>query len=138
MNASSPVCPQADSMDDAIEMKMRLYSEKPLVMYIFSNKRALVNKLESAIPSGAVVVNDCIMHAGSHYLPFGGVGQSGLGESKGAHATHCICIGNTQLARYIRTGIVIVYSFIDVPCADISWIWFTHIYRVLRLHWLHS
>ena len=33
--------------------------------------------------SGGVTINDCMQHAASRYLPFGGVGNSGMGNYVG-------------------------------------------------------
>jgi coniferyl-aldehyde dehydrogenase len=36
------------------------------------------------VMSGGVSVNDALMHVGQHDLPFGGVGESGMGHYHGA------------------------------------------------------
>jgi coniferyl-aldehyde dehydrogenase len=33
--------------------------------------------------AGGVTINDCILHIAQHHLPFGGVGQSGIGHYHG-------------------------------------------------------
>ncbi|XP_060556417.1 aldehyde dehydrogenase, dimeric NADP-preferring-like isoform X2 [Ruditapes philippinarum] len=53
--------------------------EKPLAMYVFSSNTSLVDKMVNNCTSGGLVVNDCLMHAGVPTLPFGGVGNSGMG-----------------------------------------------------------
>jgi aldehyde dehydrogenase (NAD+) len=37
----------------------------------------------AAIPSGGVLVNDALFHFGNYFIPFGGVGSSGLGGYHG-------------------------------------------------------
>jgi aldehyde dehydrogenase (NAD+) len=59
--------------------------DKPLALYVFSNDKNVVNKVESMTSSGAFTVNDCLMHALVAGLPFGGVGNSGMGAYHGKH-----------------------------------------------------
>ena len=37
------------------------------------------------VSSGGAVINDTILHVGNHYLPFGGVGHSGIGAYHGKY-----------------------------------------------------
>lgn len=56
--------------------------EKPLALYYFGNRRG-ADEVIARTSSGGVCVNDTIMHIASHYLPFGGVGNSGMGKYHG-------------------------------------------------------
>ena len=55
----------------------------PLALYVFSSKRSNIRKIHSSLIFGGGCVNDGIMHLVSHSLPFGGVGDSGLGSYHG-------------------------------------------------------
>ncbi|WP_425525026.1 aldehyde dehydrogenase family protein [Xanthomonas citri] len=58
---------------------------KPLALYLWSNDAAQVARVLARSSSGSVVVNHCLqqfMHTG---LPFGGIGQSGIGSAHGVH-----------------------------------------------------
>eukprot|EP00052_Salpingoeca_macrocollata_P021755 m.187124 g.187124 ORF g.187124 m.187124 type:complete len:497 (-) comp21616_c1_seq3:68-1558(-) len=57
--------------------------EKPLAMYIFSESKSEQEKIIEQTSAGGVCVNDCIMHAANPNLPFGGVGESGMGSYHG-------------------------------------------------------
>ncbi|XP_053384468.1 aldehyde dehydrogenase, dimeric NADP-preferring-like isoform X7 [Mercenaria mercenaria] len=57
--------------------------EKPLAMYVYSTNPPLVEKMASSCSSGGFLANDCLMHAGVPTLPFGGVGNSGMGGYHG-------------------------------------------------------
>ena len=57
--------------------------EKPLALYFFSGSRGPLEKLLSATSSGGGCVNDTIMHTLNPRLPFGGVGNSGMGSYHG-------------------------------------------------------
>jgi len=55
----------------------------PLALYPFSNDKTLVQKIIHHVMSGGVSVNDGLFHVGQHDLPFGGVGESGMGHYHG-------------------------------------------------------
>ena len=56
---------------------------RPLAMYPFSNDSRRVDMLIERVMSGGVTVNDALFHVGQHDLPFGGVGESGMGHYHG-------------------------------------------------------
>ena len=56
--------------------------EHPLALYLFTNNPRDRKKVMQQVPFGGGCVNDTIMHLMSG-LPFGGVGQSGMGRSMG-------------------------------------------------------
>lgn len=56
--------------------------EKPLAFYVFSNSKKDIEFFLNTTSSGAIVVNDTIMHLCT-LMPFGGVGASGLGRYHG-------------------------------------------------------
>ncbi|XP_064106525.1 aldehyde dehydrogenase, dimeric NADP-preferring-like [Macrobrachium nipponense] len=57
--------------------------EKPLVLYIFSERTDVHNLLLENTSSGGSCVNDTMVHLSVHDLPFGGVGNSGMGSYHG-------------------------------------------------------
>ncbi len=56
---------------------------RPLAIYPFSHDAAQVQMLLDRVMSGGVSVNDALFHVGQHDLPFGGVGDSGMGHYHG-------------------------------------------------------
>ncbi|CAH9103300.1 unnamed protein product [Cuscuta epithymum] len=56
---------------------------KPLTIYCFTNNENLKKKIVSQTSSGSVVFNDAIIQYAADTLPFGGVGESGLGRYHG-------------------------------------------------------
>ena len=56
---------------------------RPLAIYPFSHGRARVQELLDRVMSGGVSVNDAVFHVAQHDLPFGGVGDSGMGHYHG-------------------------------------------------------
>jgi len=59
--------------------------DKPLSLYIFSKNQRHIDLLTNATTAGSVVINDVLMQAGIDTLPFGGVGESGMGAYHGKH-----------------------------------------------------
>ncbi len=56
---------------------------RPLALYPFSNNKRKVQHLITHVMSGGVTVNDGILHTAQHDMPFGGVGDSGMGHYHG-------------------------------------------------------
>lgn len=57
--------------------------EKPLSAYLFSDNAEEKEEFISKISFGGGCINDVIMHLGNDNLPFGGVGNSGMGNYHG-------------------------------------------------------
>jgi aldehyde dehydrogenase (NAD+) len=57
----------------------------PLVNYVFSKNKKKAQQIISKIPSGDALINDVILHAANENLPFGGVGNSGIGKFHGEY-----------------------------------------------------
>jgi aldehyde dehydrogenase (NAD+) len=55
----------------------------PLALYLFSRRKAWIEDMIAALPSGDAVVNDAVAHYANPRLPFGGVGASGMGHAHG-------------------------------------------------------
>lgn len=51
---------------------------KPLAAYLFSENEKAVDYFLQELPFGGGCINDVITHVGNSYLPFGGVGPSGV------------------------------------------------------------
>ena len=51
----------------------------PLALYIFTHNTSLQQKMMLELPSGSVGINETIKQAATTYLPFGGIGESGMG-----------------------------------------------------------
>ncbi len=69
-----------DKIEEAINYINK--NEKPLAFYYFGkNKNA--KQVLSKTTSGGACVNDVLLHIGNHKLPFGGVGNSGMGHYHG-------------------------------------------------------
>jgi len=78
-----PILPilEYDQIDDAIAWVNT--HPKPLALYLFSNNKQLQEKILREVSFGGGCFNDTIMHLGNPELPFGGVGNSGVGSYHG-------------------------------------------------------
>ena len=56
---------------------------RPLALYLFTRSRSVERAVLEALPFGGGCVNDTILHLASSRLPFGGVGNSGMGAYHG-------------------------------------------------------
>ena len=56
---------------------------KPLALYAFTGSKALRRRIADEVPAGGVVFNHIAMHVLAPQLPFGGVGESGMGAYHG-------------------------------------------------------
>ncbi|GAB3711141.1 aldehyde dehydrogenase family protein [Mariniluteicoccus flavus] len=57
--------------------------EKPLALYVFSGDRDVRRAFRERTSSGGLVEGAALLHLSSHDLPFGGVGESGMGRYHG-------------------------------------------------------
>jgi len=69
------------NLDEAIHLINS--KPRPLALYVFANNKKFQKKVIAEIPAGGVTVNDTLMHIASNKLPFGGVGNSGIGKYHG-------------------------------------------------------
>lgn len=75
-----PVIPFTDLQPILQEIKMRPH---PLALYVFGKNEALQKQILSEISFGGGCINDVLMHISNPFLPFGGVGESGMGNYHG-------------------------------------------------------
>ena len=78
-----PILPvlEYDEISEAIAaIKAR---PKPLALYLFTRNAALQERVLAQTSSGGVCINDTIMQIAASSLPFGGVGDSGMGSYHG-------------------------------------------------------
>ncbi len=104
--------------------------ERPLALYLFTNDRIVRRKILTNTLSGGVCVNDCMMHVAQHDLPFGGIGNSGMGQYHGYE-------GFLEFSKlrpvFIQAARPLASSLLSPPYGKT----FTRMYdRLIRLRWL--
>ena len=57
--------------------------EKPLAAYLFTGSAEIKQYIQDNTTAGCLVINDTIIHFASTFVPFGGVGHSGMGAYHG-------------------------------------------------------
>ena len=77
--------------------------EKPLALYYFGKDDQKILRHTS---SGGACVNDVIMHIVNHKVPFGGVGNSGMGSYHGK---------DSFLAFSHRRSVISTPTWVDMP-----------------------
>lgn len=70
-----------NTLEEAIEFVNN--RPKPLALYFFSKNRKKQETILRETSSGGVCINETILHVGVTELPFGGVGDSGIGKYHG-------------------------------------------------------
>lgn len=66
------------------ELIERLRSKSsPLALYLFSDDKTFQNQILENVPFGGGCINDTLTHLANPRLPFGGVGNSGMGSYHG-------------------------------------------------------
>ena len=90
---------------DDIDSIIHRYS-KPLSLYVFSTNSAQAKQLIKQYSFGGGCINDTVIHFANHRLPFGGVGNSGIGEYHGKHTFDTFSH---------KKGIVKKGNWLDIP-----------------------
>lgn len=75
--------------DDVINFIKRLKTGKPLAVYAFGQNTKFIQSIKTRTTSGGLCINDVIMNLIDHNLPFGGVGNSGMGSYHGKYSYDC-------------------------------------------------
>ena len=76
---------------DQLDAALALLRDRPapLALYLFTQDRATQQRVLAATRSGGVCLNDTVMHMIGKNLPFGGLGNSGMGCYHGQASFEC-------------------------------------------------
>lgn len=116
-----PVLPiiEIDSIDQAIEFINN--REKPLALYVFAEE-GNAKRVIAHTSSGGACINDVIMHIANEHMPFGGVGNSGMGRYHGRDSLY---------AFSHRRATLNTPTWPDLPFRYMPYRWFKRIKRLL-------
>jgi aldehyde dehydrogenase (NAD+) len=82
---------------------------KPLALYYFSEDPAKQEAILEQLSFGGGCINDTILHLATPYLPFGGVGSSGMGSYHGKYSFDCFSHHKSVVKQTTRFDISIRY-----------------------------
>lgn len=91
-----PILPY-DTLEEAINLIQSF--EQPLAFYPFSSKKSEQKFLLDTLSYGGATVNDTILHLANIHLPFGGVGNSGMGHYHGVYSYEAFTHQKSVLKR---------------------------------------
>ena len=78
-----PVLPVIDFEDFKEVYRIIARNPKPLAAYIFTRDKKLAREFLNRTQSGSAGINDTVIQIASPYLPYGGIGRSGIGRYHG-------------------------------------------------------
>ena len=96
-------------------------NEKPLAFYYFG-KNNKAKEVLAKTTSGGACINDTLMHIGNHKLPFGGVGNSGMGKYHGK---------DSFLAFSNQRAVVTTPTWVDLPFKYVPFKYFKWIKKIV-------
>jgi len=103
--------------------------QRPLALYLFTNDLAIQEKVVFNTMSGGVCINDCAMHVAQHDLPFGGIGNSGMGHYHGYEGF----VEFSKLRPVFKQAPIPASAFLFPPYGKT----FERIYRLMiKMRWL--
>lgn len=105
-----PILPilRYESLDDALaRIRER---PKPLALYLFTQDRAVERRVLDSVSFGGGCVNDTIMHLATSHMPFGGVGESGMGRYHGRWSFETFSHQKSVLWRGARPDVPLRYA----------------------------
>jgi aldehyde dehydrogenase (NAD+) len=83
--------------------------EKPLALYVFAGDDAVIDGVLEATSSGGACVNHTLMHLLPPDLPFGGVGESGMGAYHGKAGFDVFSHHKSVLRKPVRPDLKLLY-----------------------------
>ena len=70
-----------ENIDELISLLQQ--KPKPLALYLFTQNKQTIEKITTRLQYGGGCINDTVIHLATTQMPFGGVGQSGMGSYHG-------------------------------------------------------
>ena len=96
---------------------------KPLALYIFSTDKKNIDYVADRCNFGGGCINDTLMQLASPYLPFGGVGESGMGAYHGQFGFNTFSHNKSILNKRLKPDLAMRYR----PCSE-SAMWLMRIF----------
>jgi len=109
-----PILPilEYEKLENVIEMING--RPKPLALYLFTEDKKVETTVLSRVSFGGGCVNDTISHVADSYMPFGGVGNSGMGSYHGKDSFETF----SHRKSILKKSTAISFKFIFPPYAN--------------------
>lgn len=101
-----PLLPVISYRDLSEALQIVNERERPLVLYLFSRERRVIDRVLAQTRAGGTVVNDTLIHFYQLNLPFGGVGESGFGKGHGRFGFEAFSNARGVLEQPTRFSII--------------------------------
>jgi acyl-CoA reductase-like NAD-dependent aldehyde dehydrogenase len=98
-----PILPVIGFSDIGDVLQVLREKPKPLAIYLFARDHALHERVVAGTASGGVCINDTILQILGADLPFGGVGDSGMGTYHGRAGFDCFSHERAIMTRSLAT-----------------------------------
>ena len=96
------------SLDEAIA---RIQARpKPLALYLFTRDAATEKRVLGEVRFGGGCINDTVLHLATSHMPFGGVGESGMGGYHGKYSFDTFSHQKSVLKRLARPDVALRYA----------------------------
>ncbi|WP_413375241.1 aldehyde dehydrogenase [Alkalihalobacillus sp. 1P02AB] len=82
----------------------------PLALYLFTENKEVEQKVLESLSFGGGCVNDTVMHLATPYLPFGGVGESGMGAYHGYESFNAFSHRKSILKQTTKFDLAVRYK----------------------------
>ncbi len=116
-----PILPiiETDSFDNALKVIAR--RDHPLAAYLFSDDQNMLDRFAKEVQAGGICLNDCLMHLSNPDLPFGGVGESGMGAYHGHTSFKIFSHQKSVLRRFFIFDLKLRYPPYSGKLAPLAW-----------------
>eukprot|EP01062_Namystynia_karyoxenos_P018016 TRINITY_DN1666_c0_g1_i1.p1 TRINITY_DN1666_c0_g1~~TRINITY_DN1666_c0_g1_i1.p1 ORF type:complete len:535 (+),score=227.67 TRINITY_DN1666_c0_g1_i1:85-1689(+) len=96
-----PLLPMArwSNLEDVVQFVRNLPTGKPLALYVYTRDAKVEKEIIRRTTCGGMCVNDSVMHLTNHELPFGGVGESGMGSYHGVRSFNAFTHEKAVMAK---------------------------------------
>lgn len=104
-----PILPvlEYDNIEEVVRLLQK--KERPLALYIFTGKKSVSQMLIRRLNFGGGGVNTLVMHVANGYLPFGGIGASGMGMYHGKWSYETFTHAKAMMDKTVKIDLEILY-----------------------------
>lgn len=104
-----PILPVISYTDLPLLLRQIRKLPKPLSAYLFSENDRAIRFFLDQLPFGGGCINDTVSHVGSSYLPFGGVGTSGINSYHGKASFETFTHAKSILKKSTKLSVNLVF-----------------------------